>query len=407
MRIIVSILAIVFVGTASAQTFKGEATLPQAEKDGFYRIAIPVSLGAHVNSDFTNLRIYDQQNKEVPYLFQQESPNYYSEVFKEYEIIEKKQQKNCCTTLTLRNPNDQPINNISLSIRNAEVTKHATLLGSDDKVNWFALKQHFILTTLSNQTKTSEIRIVDFPLSNYTYYQLQLEDSTSAPLNILNAGYYEVNSEEGKFTEVSGFQISKSKKGKTSLIKIKFDTTLVVDKLVMTMTGTHHFLRSASLSIKKERLTRKGRKEIYYSWLQNFELSSKQSSVLEFIPIHADELLIEVDNEDNPPLDVSSIKAYQLNRYLTAWLKKGETYKVKIGDTSMQEPVYDIGHFRDSIPNQPPVLVIGKVSILDEVRTETPTFFTNRFFIWIAIAIVIAILGFMTLKMVRETEKRK
>lgn len=390
--------------TSYAQKFKGEASIPAVERDGFYRVFLSPSLSTHLNRDLSNLRIYDQQNKEVPYLLQQESPVRYTQAFKEYEIVEKKLEKNCCTTLILRNPEGNSINNISLSIKNAEVTKHATLLGSDDKKNWFALKQSFTVTNLDNKDQTSEIRIVDFPLSNYTYYSLQIEDSTSAPLNILRAGYYEVNSEDGKYTEIKTRAVAKSDSvvEKKSFVQITFDTTQIVDKLSVTMTGPTYFLRRASLSIKKEKLNKKGVVEYYYEWLYDFELSSKQSSVIDLPEIHTAEFLITIENNDNPSLDAASIKAYQLNRYLTAYLKKGVSHTLKLGEPELQAATYDLGFFKDSIPNQPPLLAMGALSIFKEERAESTTFFTSRSIIWIAIGLVIIVLGFMSLKLVRE-----
>src|SRR5688572_25447592 len=139
------LLACVFFLSVSlkAQEFIGEASLPVVQADGFYRVLISPQLGGFLNSEFSNVRILDNKGREVPYLYQEELPVQYTTQFKSYEILEKKQQKNCCTSLLLHNPGSQPINNISLSIKNAEVTKQATLLGSDDKENWFALKQHF------------------------------------------------------------------------------------------------------------------------------------------------------------------------------------------------------------------------------------------------------------------------
>lgn len=389
---------------AVAQSFKGEATLPPVDVDGFYRIFIQPSLSPYLNGDFTNIRIYDQGNKEVPYLFQQEAPTYYTQVFKEYEIVEKRQQKNCCTSLMLRNPNGSAINNISLSIKNAEIIKQATLLGSDDKQNWFALKQRFVLNAIDNKNQTSEVKILDFPLSNYTYYLLQIEDSTSAPLNILTAGYYEVSSEEGKFTEVTTLNVVKSDSSveRKSYVQIKFDTAQVVDKLTVTMTGPTYFLRKASLSTKREKLNRKGEKEYYYEWLYDFELSSKQSSVINLSGIHVTEFLVTIENDDNPSLEVASIKTYQLNRYITAFLKKGIPYTIKLGSQELQAPTYDLGFFKDSIPNQPQVLAMGAITIFKDEVPQTTTFFTNRSIIWIAIVLVIVVLGFMSLKLVRE-----
>lgn len=410
MRIILNLLVFTLAITSGfSQTFRGEASLPKVEADGFYRIFISPELSTHLNSGFTNIRIYDQQNHETPYLFQQEDPVKYSQVFREYEIVEKKQQKNCCTLLVLHNSKETPINNISLSIKNAEVTKTATLLGSDDKENWFALKERFTLSSLNNTRQTSEIKIVDFPLSNYSYYLIQLEDSTSAPLNILNAGYYEVNSEDGTYTRVTSFKTTKSDdlKTKQSFVRVIFDTTQVVDKLSIGMSGAPYFLRRASLSIKKERLNKKNEKEFYFEWLSYFELSSKQASVIELPGIQVNEFLITIENDDNPGLEVANVSTYQLNRYVTAWLKKEQAYTIKLGEKEQQAPVYDIGFFKDSIPAHPQVLSVGPVSIFEKKSEGSTTYFTNRSIIWIAIVVVIIVLGFMTMKMVNETSKKE
>jgi len=407
-----ALLILTLAGTACfGQQFRGEATLPPVTSDGFYRIAVVPALSAHVNDTFTNLRLYDADQKEVPYIFQNEEPAYYTTQFKPYEVVSRVQQKKCCTTLTLRNPDGRPINNISLSIRNADVTKMATLLGSDDQQNWFALKQRFALSAMDNHDHTWEIRIINFPLSNYTYYQLQIDDSTSAPLNILSAGHYEVSSEDGKFTTLQTRAVTKSDlpRDKQTLVTMTFDTTQVIDKVVVSMTGAPYFLRRATLLTRREVTDGKGRKSFYHEQLQTFELSSKQTSVIDLPGTRAQELIVRIDNEDNPALELATARAYQLNRYLTAWLKKGSGYTLRIGDPAQHPPKYDLAFFRDNIPSQPPVLMPGDIRLLGEAAkqvTSTPTFFTNSSIIWIAIVVVIAVLGFMAIRMTQEASRR-
>ena len=91
---IVLLIATLCFTAGFSQTFRGEASVPRVESDGFYRIFISPSLSTHLNADFTNIRVYDQQNKEIPYLLQQEVPVKFTRAFREYEIVEKKQQKN-------------------------------------------------------------------------------------------------------------------------------------------------------------------------------------------------------------------------------------------------------------------------------------------------------------------------
>lgn len=391
------------------QTFRGEATLPDITTDGFYRIYASPAICAHLNEPFSNLRIYDQRQKEVPYIFEKEEPAYYTTQFKPYEVVSKEQQKDCCTTLILRNHNSRPINNISLSIKNADVTKAATLLGSDDKKNWFALKERFTLSAIDNHDNTSEVRIIDFPLSNYTYYQLQLDDSTSAPINLLGAGYYEVTSEDGKYTALQPKSINQSTvpADKQSLITIDFDTMRVVDKVVLNMTGAPYFLRRATLLSAREITDPKGVKSLHYQQLARFELSSKQTSVIELPGVRVQKLVVRIENEDNPVLDLGSVTTYQLNRYFTAWLKKGDHYTLKLGAPNLAQPKYDLAFFRDNIPAQPPLLRAGAIKMFDTEKEEiAPTFFTNSIIIWIAIIAVVIVLGFMAVRMTHETSKR-
>jgi hypothetical protein len=405
------LLILMMAGTACfGQQFRGEAVLPAVRADGFYRIAVSPAFGAHLNSAFSNLRIYDRDQKEVPYIFQQEEPAYYTTQFKPYEIVSKTHQKKCCTTLTLRNPDGRPINNISLSIRNADVTKTATLLGSDDQQNWFALKQQFTLSTIDSHDHTSEIRIIDFPLSNYTYYQLQIDDSTSAPLNLLSAGHYEVTSEDGKYTAIETMSVDKidRKEHRQTVVTLTFDTTQVIDKVVLSMAGSTYFLRRAILLTRRKGTDSKGRKEYFYDEpLQSFEVSSKQTSIIELPGTRAQELIVRIDNEDNPPLNLATVKTYQLNRYLIAWFKKGGGYTLKIGESTQRQPKYDLAFFKDNIPDQPQVITPGEIKIFGEAKKKTtPTFFTNNIIIWIAIVVVIAVLGFMAVKMTQEASKR-
>ncbi len=387
-----------------SQGFIGEAKLPAVDADGFYKIDLSPSLTSHLNNSLSNVRIYDGNDVEVPYILQSEGPVSYAKEFKQYDIVDKRQTKNCCTSLILASPQGHPINNISLSIRNADVTKEARLLGSDDKETWYALKDQFTLSSISNQNNISEIRIVDFPLSNYNYYRIDIADSLTAPLNILAAGYYEGRSQDGKFTEIPGTWIKRDSNSlKRSYLHLQLDTTHIVDRIIVSMKGAPYFLRQAKLYTREAMVNAKSDDKYYYKPLSTFVLSSKQSSVIELEADLAQDLLLIIENKDNPPLEAGSIKAYQLNRYLTAWLKGGETYSLKFGPADLRAPVYDIEYFQDSIPAGIKTLNASPFTQFSK-QTEEPskTFFTSKVFVWVAIIVVMGILGFMAMKMARE-----
>ncbi len=410
MKLFLLSVMIVVSRICMGQTYVAEAELPPVDKEGFYNILLTPARSQYLNSSFTNIRILDENNEEVPYLLRADVPHTVTKVFREYSKIEKKQTKNCCTTIVLHNPDQRSSNNVYLVVKNADVTKEATLLGSDDKVNWFALNQHLILTPASSREGTSEIKIVNFPLSNYQYYSLQINDSTSAPLNILTAGYFEVEEQNGKYTEVTAAKQSKadSVKEKKTYLRIHFNGPQTVDKFELTMKGAPFFQRRAMLYIPKTRSLKGGKTETYNDPVQEIEVTSKRPTSIELAALKVKELLIIIDNQDNPALEVDAFKAYQLNRYLTAWLSGGTKYSVKVGPQDLGAPVYDISFFKDGIPGNAEVLQMGVLNFnTTEPISPEATVFTTKAFIWVAVILVIVILGFMSVRLLNEARSDK
>jgi hypothetical protein len=338
-----------------------------------------------------------------------ESPEYYTEGFVEYEVVEKESKPRCCTSLILRNPNKTPINNIHLMIKNAEASREVSLLGSDDKKNWFSIRDRFGLTAPQSPSGTQEIKIVGFPWSNYEFYLLEIKDSVRAPLNILKAGHYEARSADGKFTSlVLNVDAYDSVKEKKTYVDLTFDALQFVNRLEVDVSGVKYYRRQAMLLEKRVRTEKNGKRKEYYSPVQSFELTTGRTAIVDLPSVRGQQFRIEIANEDNPPLKISAIKAFQLNRYLTVWLTKDTPYTIQFGQSNLKAPVYDLPFFQDSIPQNVEIIEAHDIKLLPKTSDKkTESFFTNRSIIWIAIVVVILILGYMSISLVREAASAK
>jgi hypothetical protein len=402
-------VGLIFLSEATyAQRFVAEAALPPVTQNGFYRLAISPEMIGYTKSDFSNLRIYDDKNKEVPYLLSEESPVFSTSQFVEYPLLENSHEPGCCTELVISNKNRKPLTNVSLVIRNAETFKSATLRGSDDQKKWYALKERFYLNAIRGVGETYEVRIVDFPLSNYAYLSITINDSTTAPLNVIKAGYYDTNEVVGHYTEIQPARLltlpSTSAQKETTLV-ISFDGERLVDKLDFTLTGPKFYYRNASVFVPRTMLDLKNKRIKRNVLISEAEFTSTHQTSLNFPAVKTSEFIIKVQNEDNPELNFKSVKAYQLNRYMVALLSPDMRYSIKIGNDSTVAPRYDLQYFRDSIPLSPPQVHHGKLNVIkrSEPAKESTTFFTSKIFIWSAIIVVISVLAFMSIKMVKET----
>lgn len=385
---------------AEGQSFVLERDLDSVQTEGFYRIELGPEVIPNLNPALSNVRIFGANGKEVPYMLMQEKPATFSEVFRPYHIASHTRVKDCCTTVILENRNNTPINNIQLSIRNADVRKAMVLTASDDQKEWYALKAKAVISATGDGKNTSTMRLVDFPLSNYAFYRIDIDDSTSAPLNITAAGYFEVNSSQGKYATVPvDWQKYDSAALKRTYIKLRFPGPQVMDRIVLAMQGTPYFLRRGTLL--QEMRPQNGRKP-YYNRLTSFTVSSRQPAVIDLAAVRGDEFILEIENEDNPALEVKSLSVEQLNRYLVAWLNAGD-YKLKFGTPDLAAPHYDLVNFRDSIPDNLVQLKPGPArTIQQDEESESPTFFTNRLIIWAAIIVVMGVLGILAIRMTKE-----
>jgi hypothetical protein len=386
-----------------SQQFVAEAPLQGVDKAGFYNVPLPPGITALLESDLRNIRIVDEKGMEVPYVMQLDQPVFSNVEFIEYNM-RKTAEKGCCTTLTLNNKQKNKISNIVLEVRNAETIKEATLRGSDDQQSWYALKEQFTLGGFSDNRRTSQLTILNFPLSNYAWYQVVINDSATAPLNIVKAGYYNESTNYGVYLEVPTVTITSadSLNERTTWSVIRFDTTQFVDRIEFDVKGPAFYKRGATLFQRDHYYVKKVKKE-YLNPVLSFDLiSTHQASVA--LSLKTSELLLRVSNENNPPLEFKGVKVWQLKRSLTAWLAVGHTYRIAVGSDSLQAPVYDLEFFRDSIPGKPEVLQVGEVEkfIRPAEATASPTYFTNRNIIWVAIILVIVVLGTMSVRMIRE-----
>lgn len=376
-----------------AQEYIAEAPLSKVESSGFYSIVLRPEIAALVGADGRDTRIVDSQGAEVPYMMTIEEPQY-SNVEWQPMKIEKELKRDCCTIVTLINDKKEYLDNFLLQVKNAEIHKSASLRGSDDGQIWYAVAERFELRFGELRSELVS-EIFDFPLSNYKYYRLTINDSTTSPVNVVGALRTHEDIIHGAYIEIPNVTVTShdSTQNLETWGVIRFDTAQYVDRIEFDISGPHLFKRDATLLRK-----RKNR----YEAIQSFNIISGQHRPL-LVGLKEKELFIRVNNDNNPPLEFTQVAAYQLKRSLIAYLEAGRDYRIALGkDLAM--PNYDLKFFKDSVPEYPNELAIGALKERSVLKAAEPTatIFTDRGYIWAAIILVGSVLTAMTIRMLRE-----
>jgi hypothetical protein len=303
MRHFLIVLLFIAAGSLSAQDFVAESSLTECTEDGYYKFEVKPALSAWLTSDFSNLRVLNQAGLQIPYVVET-GHDYLTREYVEYKITEKRILERCCTNVVFESAEGSAINNIYLRIRNADVSKTGTLSGSDDGKNWFALRDKFYFDGINGGDNVSELRLLDFPLSNYKFYQLIINDSTSAPLNILSVGYYKVIDRKASYSTVLPKQVNvaDSIKRQQTFIDLRFESQRWIDRIVIKAEGPPLFMRKGTLYAIAEQKNKKGKMEQVVDRLADFSVSNDQPAMIDLSEVKGSKFRIVVENNDSPPL---------------------------------------------------------------------------------------------------------
>tara|TARA_R110002050_G_scaffold221792_2_gene357662 strand:- start:24988 stop:26226 length:1239 start_codon:yes stop_codon:yes gene_type:complete len=400
-----SLIALLVSVQVSAQNFEYSAFINPVDSSGFHKVVLNPFLLGLLNKGMYDLRIYDENNQEVPYLFSEEASSSTNATFREYEITEQHFRENEVSYLVFHNPEKKEVNNLSIVVQNTDVQKHARLSGSNDNKTWYVIKNNYLLHSMHSNSETSNLNILNFPLSNFEFFKLEIDDYWKLPIHILKVGYYDYELQKGRVTTFDiPFRWSKDTLN-SSYYQLALSDSFYVEKLQFQMSGADYFNRYTQISIP-ETLIRK-KKEIHHSrTLRSFELNSNSDNLVNIGGFSTDSLYVEIQNQDNQPLKMQHVTGSYLNKYVIADFNPSHTYTIKFGAKNAVKAHYDLESFSDKIPTDLKMITHLAPQKINRIQpatiTEEPGLFDKEIVIWIIIGVVGLLLAFVSLKMVRE-----
>jgi len=406
------LIIILFQFNSLAQNFSWQADINPISENSFYKINLNPEIISKMENELNDIRIYDSNNSEVPYIFEKENLINRSDYFIEYKIVSKEHQNYWpyYTRLIIHNPKRNAITNFYLIIKNSDVTKSLKLSGSDDKKHWYIIKDNYRFHSVYSDKTTSEIEIMDFPKSNYKYFEILLDDWKNYPINILKIGYFDTSYEEGKFSKVENPNLFQTelKDEKQSLVKVQFVDNQLIDKLIFDINSDDFYLRKAEIQVKDSIQYKKKKPEVYYRTIREITLSSNSSNKFYFDNFKVKEFYVRIHNKDNKPLNINKINPYQLKNYLICKLEKNTSYNLKFGNEKIDKAEYDLEHFKQEISKDiPNIDTKAAINIKEELKQTDEGLKISKTYIWIAIIVVIAFLAYMTFKMLKDMKKEE
>jgi hypothetical protein len=392
------ILALLITNFVYTQNQKYKADLPDIDSTGFYKILLTPSVTGRSEHGLADIRIMDKAGKETPFITRSAEAEFVEKDFREYPIAAKLKGADEQTHVIINNDKREKLDHLLLFIKNTQAQRMVTLSGGEDTTSWYVIKENLLLENyFNNSTDGSFIQSITFPPVDYRFLKITILGKGVLPVNFMKTGVYKEQYKSGNMVKLPppAFTVFDSS-DKRTYVNITFHEPFPVSKLKLNIRGPKFYNRDVTAYIG----TTVGSPVAHYS------LSSNQEPVLS-LNVKAKQLLLVIENNDNPPLSILAIDAWQLSKYLLAYLQQESNYSLLFGDSLATSPAYDLSFFADSIPGN-----IAEISPLGIQRINANIVRQDEkgskvFLLWTVIIAVLALLIYASYKIVGDVEKKK
>ncbi|MFV0571647.1 MAG: hypothetical protein ACK5M1_04330 [Xanthomarina gelatinilytica] len=406
MKIKISLFVVLFVYSFGfAQNYKGK--LDQVSESGFYEVLLSPNVCSAMQNNIDYFRIIDANQNEVPYVQIQRIET--TELQHEsLEIIGKNSIKDSLTTLIIKNYQQEFNGELILTISNTEISKQFSISGSNDQKEWFGLVANRTLSSSNQEQGNTNDKIISFPSNDYKFLKIDFTDKNSLPINILKVGYLKgkrISFDTIEITNNFKFHREEDKKNKKTILTFSAETSQKIDEIKFDI-KTEFFNRNAKVFVKRKREVNKKQEE-YLHEIASFLLNSNYKNQFNSLEFFEKEICIEIDNQDNPPLTISSSKIFQKPLYVVANLHTTEKYQVII-DTTLKKPDYDLANFKDQINLKKPIITISdlkKIINTKENQDLQKPFWQSKTFMWICILSGVGFVFYFVIGLLRDMKK--
>ncbi|RNL54068.1 DUF3999 domain-containing protein [Pedobacter jejuensis] len=403
-NLLLLLLLIIIAAKAQTNTYKFKRDIAGVNSV-WHSMKLPDQLYKNANAGFEDLRIFGINGKdtiEVPYLLKQRGDKTDN---KEIAFKQINQSSNPNGYYyTFQSDAAITINQINLSFKQDNFDWQITLDGSNDNLTWFSILKDYRILSIKNNDTNYQFTKLSFPNSNYKYFRVALKSPVQPEL--LEAKISKTDTIKGIYQDVKykTFVVKNDAVNKETVIDVTLENAVPIAYLKLNAQSDFDFYRSIKIEYATDSF--KTDKGIQYNYANLFEgtISSLEKPEYHFENTITSRLKITIQNNDNKPLRLSGLELKgNVYEIIVRFDNPTYNYALYYGNEKVTSPSYEIEKFENEIP-----AILTSVAIGQEqqnpaysIKTEKPLF-ENKTWLWVLMAVIIALLGWFSFKMLRN-----
>ena len=383
-----------------AQVYNYQYKLDRIASSGWYKIDLDDQLRANSKIDLSDVRILNGKDT-IPYILKESATADKSEQFKTFKFYFESSHSLLVQT------DKSKINTLQLKVSNHKDSRKFSVLGSNNKVNWYPISDLEFLSGSSGKDQLFYWQELTLPSFNYAFLRFTFLDSLSKVPNISSIiSPYQLEN-GAPFQIVTGINFSIEEIGSDKLTRIKLFAKKPqwIHQISFDVKQPSFYHRQIKIYKNLEVQVNRNQRRVENEFLNEFSLKSDIANHFLFSHYLEDTLFIDILNDDNMPLEVSDIICFQRKIYLFTHLESGNSYTLLCGNAAASKPNYDLVSFASQIDEKQAMPLAYKLSnekSLSEPTEDRKSFLEKPVFLWISLSVAALALVYFTLKLLRD-----
>jgi len=368
----------------------------------WHNIEIPDHVFQELNSNMNDIRIYGVTKTdtiEAPYLHKVSKAVYANSEIS-FNLLNSVYNSNGYF-YTYELPEKETINKIKLEIQDLNFNWEITLEGSQHQKQWFNILKDYRILSINNDQTNYSFTTLKLPDTSFRYYRLLIKSAEKPNLSSVKILKKAKKKAVYRDYPVRSFQIKQE--DKKTIIDVDLNNRVPLNLLKLTVDDDIDYYRSISIQYLVDSIqTEKG---FHYNYrpMATRTLSSFEENNFQLPGSLAKKVRIIILNNDNQPLKISNIELKGYVHTLTTRFTEPANYFLVYGKNNAGSPKYDISKTKISLPENISKLNFGYVVNIPKTDiTTTPSLFENKWWLWVIIVVVIALLGYFTIGMMKK-----
>jgi hypothetical protein len=382
------------------------ADIDAVQRSGLHLVRLDPAVAGLARNDLGDLRIMDKDGKEIPYRVRvaHGTPHdFVPYTILRNEVLPKR------TLIELEPPARSVTDQLFLWVRNAETEKRVRITGSDDRQRWFMVKDTDLALRGTRGDPTHQVLMLELPHTGHRYLRLDLNDSLTAPVQVLKVGAYQRTLLPARMVRDTGIRWTRTDSAHTTTLLGVADHALLLDRLVLLSEDTLPYQRKITAWTRKAHTSGRGRKQRTLRadhFLDRFTLASTNGGAVDIEGLRADTLILRIDNGNDRAISWTDVQGWQRERMVEAFLEPGKSYHLIVGGAERKTPLYDATPFIAHEGSPADTLAHGVLLTLPGETPARPPLDPSQAWVWIAIIVLASMMTIAAWRMLRNPATR-